>query len=106
MMYCKTCSHLTQGNVCTDCGSADLRLPLPRDYCFLTRQEQIWAGLLEDILFQNDIRPLTRSAVGAGMMAAAGVMDMVDFYVMYAQYDEAKALEENLFSGNFELVME
>jgi len=34
------------------------------------------------------------------------VMDMVDFYVMYAQYDEAKALEENLFSGNFELVME
>ena len=106
MMYCKSCSHLTGGNVCETCGSHDLRLPLPRDYCFLTRQEQIWAGLLEDVLFQNDIRPLTRSAVGAGMMAAAGVMDLVDFYVMFAQYEEAKALEENLFSGDFEMVWE
>jgi len=106
MMYCKTCSHLTDGNVCGNCGSEELRLPLPRDFCFLTQQEQIWAGMLEDVLFQNDIRCLTKSAVGAGLMAAAGVMDTVDFYVMYAQYEEAKTLEEHLFSGDYELVME
>ena len=28
------------------------------------------------------------------------------FYVMFAQYEEAKALEENLFSGDFEMVWE
>ena len=103
MMYCVACKHLTDGSTCSHCGSEELRRPQPRDYCFLTQQEQIWAGLLEDVLFQNDIRALTRSHVGAGMMAAAGLADVVDFYVLYAQYDEAQMLEEGLFSGNYAL---
>ena len=106
MMYCIACKHLTEGSVCNHCGSNELREPQPRDYCFLTQQEQIWAGLLEDVLFQNDIRIMTRSHVGAGMMAAAGLMDVVDFYVLYAQYDAASELEKSLFTGNFELLMD
>jgi len=102
-MYCPNCFLLVNDKKCPVCGSKNLREPVSDDYCFLVEKELIWASALEDLLNDNGIPFVTRNVLGAGLAAKIGpAMERKRFFVPYAHYSTAKALEEDFFSGEFE----
>lgn len=103
MHYCPNCNTLVSGNRCTICGTREIRFPQGEDYCYLTEKESIWAAALRDILRENHIPFVTKNTLGAGLAAKMGpAMERVRFYVPYAHYEPAKALESDFFAGNHE----
>ena len=73
------------------------------DLCFLTEKEQIWSGMLADVLKQKNIPFIQKSTMGAGMALRAGPMfETVRFYVLNEHLEEAKAIVEELFSSQDE----
>lgn len=98
--YCPNCHILVRDIRCPRCGKRWLEEPLANDYCYLTAREGIWAGVFEDCLRQNAVPYLTENTLGAGLAGKLGIaMDTVRFYVRYAYYHQAKALEEELFAA-------
>lgn len=98
--YCPNCHILVRSNRCPRCEKRWLEEPNANDYCFLTDRDRIWGGVLEDCLRQNGVPYLTESSIGAGMTGKLGIAaDSIRFYVRYAYYHQAKALEEELFSA-------
>ena len=69
--------------------------------CFLTEKEQIWNGMLADVLKQKNIPFEQKSSMGAGMALRAGPMfETVKFYVFYIHLEEAKEIVKELFSSS------
>lgn len=102
-LYCETCNLLTTANRCPACGSRELRVPLPGDYCFLTEKEPLWSNALEELLRDNGIPCITKNALGAGLTSKIGsLQERTRFYVSYLKLNTAKALEEEFFSAKFE----
>lgn len=98
--YCPNCHILVRSTRCPRCDKKWLEEPNPNDYCFLTEKDSLWAGVLEDCLRQNAVPYLTENTIGAGLTAKMGSMlESVRFYVRYAYYHQAKALEEELFAA-------
>ena len=98
-MFCPNCNSLSDEKRCPICGNRDMRMPTPDDYCFLAEQDQIWAGMLEDVLGQNEISFVTRNILGAGITAKIGpLMERIRFYVPFARHEEAEAIVSELFS--------
>lgn len=98
--YCPNCHVLVRGNRCPACGSKWLEEPKGEDYCILAEKDTVWAGVLEHSLRENGIPYLTESVQGAGLTAKIGTMfDKTRFYVRYACYEKAQALEEELFAA-------
>lgn len=99
-MYCEKCGIIFEGKRCPVCGDQNVRPPIPRDLCFLTEQETMWAEMLEDVLKQNDIPCLTKNVLGAGLALKVGPMsERVRFYVPYLHLQNAKAIVDELFSA-------
>ncbi len=100
MMYCPNCNLLVSGTRCPVCGSRQLSAPQPEDYCYLVEKEAIWSEALSDLLTQNQIPFLTKNVLGAGLAAKMGSgAEKVRFYVPYAHYENAHALEQEFFSA-------
>jgi len=98
-MYCENCCILFTENRCPVCGNKKVRTPAPTDYCFLTEKEMLWAGMLEDVLKQNDIPFFTKQILGAGLALKIGPMsERCRFYVPYSHFQEADELVEALFA--------
>ena len=69
----------------------------PEDLCFLTEQEQIWAGMLADVLQKEGIPCLRKSVLGAGLALKGGVMmERERFYVYFRQLPAAREVVEGL----------
>lgn len=101
VMYCEKCKMLFTESNCPGCHSKYGRTPEADDLCFLTEQEQIWSGVLEDVLKQNGIPTFTQSSLGAGMaLKAGGMFERIRFYVPFACFEEAQQLVKELFSGS------
>ena len=101
--YCPGCHVLVHAPRCPVCDRKWLEPPLPEDYCFLVEKEFLWAGILEDCLRRNGIAYLTQNALGAGLTSKMGnMLERTKFYVRYAHYREAQALEEELFRAQTE----
>ena len=66
-MYCERCSRIIEEERCPYCKSRRVREPEPKDPCFLTEQDYISSGILEDVLKQNDIPFLKKDVMGAGL---------------------------------------
>ena len=65
----------------------------------LTEKEMLWAGMLEDVLKQNDIPFFTKQILGAGLALKIGPMsERCRFYVPYSHFQEADELVESLFA--------
>jgi len=97
-MFCPNCNVLTTDTHCPLCGSRNMRMPEPGDFCFLTEQERIWADMLSDVLSQNGISFVTRNVLGAGITAKIGpMMERIRFYAAYADFDSAADLTDQLF---------
>ena len=99
-MYCEKCSRIIDSDRCPVCKSRRVREPGPKDICFLTEKDYVSSGILEDILKQNDIPYLKKDVMGAGMAIKVGPMlDRSRFYVPFEQYENARAVTEELFAA-------
>ena len=98
-MYCEKCSRVFDGERCPVCKRSKVREPEAKDPCFLTEQDYLTAGILEDLLKQSGIPFLKKDVMGAGLAIKVGPMlDRSRFYVRYPQLDNARAVMENLFA--------
>ena len=85
---------------CPVCGSRKIRTPEATDPCFLTEQDFVSSGILEDVLQQKGIPFLKKNVMGAGMAIRVGPMlERGRFYVPFNRFEEAEALTAELFSA-------
>ncbi len=102
-LFCKI--ELAYGEErCADRGPADqsskIRETEASDPCFLTEQDFLSSGILEDMLKQNHIPYLKKDVMGAGMAIKVGPMlERSRFYVPSEHLSSAKAIMEDLFSA-------
>ena len=97
-MYCEKCHRIVEALRCPVCGKK-LREPQPDDFCFLVEKESLWAGMLQDVLTQNEIPFITKGVLGAALALKVGELsERSQFYVPYAALDKGHALVEELFS--------
>ena len=105
MMYCENCCQAVEEASCPTCGSSRLREPKEKDPCFVTEQDFIHTGILEDILGQNSIPFLRKNVLGAGMAIKVGPMlERGRFYVPYELLPQAQELVNDLFSEDGEAI--
>ena len=98
-MYCETCNYLTEEESCPVCGGTDLREPKEKDPCFLTEQDYVFSGVLEDVLRQNGIPFLRKNLLGAGLAMRVGpTLDRGRFFVAYDLLPKAQELVDELFA--------
>ena len=99
-MYCEKCRRIIDADRCPFCKSRKTREPEPDDICFLTEQDYVSSGMLEDVLQQNGIRFLKKDVMGAGMAIKVGPMlERSRFYVPFEQMKNAESVVEELFSA-------
>ena len=100
MLYCKKCSSLYEDGRCPTCGSRNSRPAGQGDVCFLTEKAVMWSDMLADVLGQNGVPFTSKNVRGAGLAVKTGLMsERVRFYVFYENYDEARDIVDELFSG-------
>ena len=100
-MYCEKCCRIIEEDRCPHCRNKKTREPGPKDPCFLTEQDYVSSGILEDILAQNSIPFLKKGVMGAGMAIKVGPMlERNRFYVPFEQYENAVAVVDELFSAD------
>ena len=98
-MYCEKCRRIIETDRCPVCKSRKVREPGPDDLCFLTEQDYLFSGMLEDVLKQNGIPFLKKEVLGAGLSIKVGPMlDRSRFYVLYGLLDQARTVMEDLFT--------
>ena len=99
-MYCEKCNRIIEAERCPFCKSRKTREPEAKDPCYLTEQDYISSGILEDVLKQNNIPYLKKDVMGAGLAIKVGPMfERSRFYVPFEQWSRATAITEDLFSG-------
>ena len=99
-MYCEKCNRIIEAERCPFCKSRKTREPEAKDPCYLTEQDYISSGILEDVLKQNNIPYLKKDVMGAGLAIKVGPMfERSRFYVPFEQWSRATAITEHLFSG-------
>ena len=99
-MYCEKYNRIFEANRCPVCNSGKVREPEAKDPCYLTEQDYVSSGILEDLLKQHNIPYLKKDVMGAGMAIRVGQMlERSRFYVPFAQLSSAKAIVEDLFSA-------
>jgi toxin ParE1/3/4 len=99
-MYCEKCSRIIDADRCPFCKSRRVREPEAKDPCYLTEQDYISSGILEDLLKQNAIPYLKKDVMGAGMAIKVGPMlERSKFYVPFERLSDAVGVMDNLFSS-------
>ncbi len=98
-MYCENCARIVEKDRCPFCGNRKLRNPEAKDPCFLTEQDFVSSGILEDVLRQNGIPFLKKNVMGDGLSVYVGPMlDRSRFYVLYERLPEAESVVNDLFA--------
>ena len=97
-MYCEKCCRIIEADLCPVCKSKRVREPEAKDPCFLTEQDYLSSGILEDLLKQNGIPYLKKDVMGAGLAIKVGPMlERSRFYVPFEQLESARAVAEEVF---------
>ena len=100
-MFCEKCSAVFESDICPFCGDENTRQPYPDDLCFLIEKNYVMAGMLGDILTQNNISFMIKNVLGAGMALKVGPMaERVRVYIPYKYYQSAKDIADTLFAGH------
>ena len=100
-MYCEKCRVLVNGYACPVCGSERIREPTASDLCFLVEKDQVWSGMLADVLQKKQIRFLRRGQLGEGLALKTGpLFERFRFYVFYSDWMRAAEVVEELFQGD------
>ena len=99
-MYCDKCKHIFDGEHCPNCRKGRMRQVRPDDPCFPTEKRSPFSGMLEDVLWQNDIPLLMGDCLGAGLPSCAGsILEVNRFYVRWNDLERAKPPAEKLFGA-------
>ena len=99
MLYCDNCFLAFEGDVCPKCGKKHLEPVSQDDLCFLTEKEQIWSGMLDDVLTQNDIFHVQKGVLGAAIAMRVGpALEKYRFYVPYGDLSRAEDIVTGLFT--------
>ena len=102
-VYCERCSRIIEGDRCPYCRSRNVREPEAKDPCFLTEQDYVSSGILEDVLGQNGIPFMKKNVMGAGLAIKVGPMlDRSRFYVPFDRLESARDIADGLFSETAE----
>lgn len=97
--YCERCMIPSGESACPSCGGQGLRAVLPGDPCFLTEQQSLWAGVLEDVLDQKRMPHMKQPVCGAGLTAKLGSSwERYRFFVPYEYLPASQEVAEELFS--------
>ena len=97
-LYCKDCKYVYEAPRCPSCGSKHGTPARGGDLCFLTEKEQIWSGMLSDVLEQNGIAHIRKNLLGAGLTVSIGLgFERVSFFVEYKDLARAREIVEELF---------
>ena len=97
-MYCEKCCRVIEADRCPVCKSKRVREPEAKDPCFLTEQDYLSSGILEDLLKQNGIPYLKKDVMGAGLAIKVGPMlERSRFYVPFELLESARAVAEEVF---------
>ena len=97
-MYCEKCCRIIEADRCPVCKSKRVREPEAKDPCFLTEQDYLSSGILEDLLKKNGIPYLKKDVMGAGLAIKVGPMlERSRFYVPFEQLESARAVAEEVF---------
>lgn len=92
-MYCPKCRIVSDGERCPECGSRKLREPAAEDLCFLTEEDPLMGGMLEDVLRQNGIPALGESNKGAALSVISGpLFEWIRYYVRWEDLDKAREI--------------
>jgi len=98
-MYCEKCCRIIDTLPCPACKGKKGREPLPEDPCFLTEQDYVSSGILEDVLNQSGIPFLKKNVMGAGLAIKVGPMlDRSRFYVAWNLLPRAQEVLDGLFA--------
>ena len=101
--YCRNCKLPWEGEVCPECGEADLWPIMPEDPCLLTEQQWVWAGVLEEVLVKCAVPHMKQPLLGAGLVKSIGTFgERFRFFVPYEFLDRAREIAEGLFSAGGE----
>lgn len=99
-MYCETCKTVFDEASCPECGTKNVREPMPNDDCLLTEKEMLWGEMLSDVLKQNGIPFYFKSQLGAGLAMSVGLYrDRYRFYVPYSRLTDAQRIVDELFAN-------
>ena len=99
-MFCEKCNRIIEADPCPVCKSRRIREPKANDPCYLTEQDYISSGILEDMLKQSNIPYLKKDVMGAGMAIKVGPMlERSRFYVPFEHLSGATAVMKDLFSA-------
>lgn len=100
MLYCSSCSVLCEDQ-CPLCGSKKLREPLENDPVYLITKDSICAGMVEELLQDNEIPYEKRSVFGCGVTLHTGTgIETYNFFVPYGAYKKSCRLLKELFPEN------
>ena len=111
MNYCEKCYHVSEGDVCAECGNPEVRETTADDMCFLTICEERIGEMLRDALEQDGIK-VALVPFGSGVRTAFGMtLGSFEVYVPYgyreaaqnfldtAIYDPTEELRSNLIDN-------
>ena len=98
--YCKKCRTLVVVNSKGKCFLCNCKTEKPQDnsVIYLVTKEFVVAGMLEEMLKNNNIQYLKESIYGAGITKGA-MFDQFSFYVKFDDYEKAKQLLDEYFNN-------
>ena len=103
-MYCEKCKSFTDLNRCPNCGNKNVREAKENDVVYLTTMRGFFAGMLEDILAQNDIPCLKIRQGPGGTFPTRGQSSLGEyrFFIPFGAYERAKEIFDEFFKGSEE----
>lgn len=107
MLYCQKCKHLCEDSTvkCPNCKSKRLREPGESDTVWLTSQNFIFGGIIEELLADNGIPCMKLGEKGEGLSVTLGyVAEIFDFYVPFSAHERALSLLEQIMNEDGEII--
>jgi L-rhamnose isomerase len=99
MNYCEKCYHISEGEVCAECGNGAVRTVLPDDMCFFTICDERMGEMLRDALEQDGIK-VALVPFGSGVRSAFGMtLGSFEVYVPYCHRDDAQNFLDTAIYG-------
>jgi len=88
--YCNKCYKIRDNDECDDCGKKNLNKICDNDIVFLTTQNFVMSGILDDLLTTENIYFLKKGQKGAGVSNTIGFLtEAYNYYVHFSNLDKA-----------------
>lgn len=98
-MYCPKCKKIVEGAKCPFCKKATREVKSD-DICYLTEKPEPFAGMVKDLLEQNEIPCLLVGVLGAGLSTYVGTYcEIKKIYTNYSDLEKASQLLDEIYGA-------